>query len=695
MKSTSATHVASLCERIKEIGLDAKNASDLAKNEEKAACLLDFFDRFQVWDKTADLPKKRMSVYNLCMRVKASQVKEKILPFVIDSSLNSATQLDEAIKYANSLSSEADFDIEEFKDFCGVGVKVTAEEIKETVNRVVQKLVSENPKLLTVNRIVGEVRRAGGAIKWADQMQVREEATLQLSSLSIAPSPSEVTKSDQQGQAKATTKSAEKKVTSENASKMVSFDTIEKEGSRRFMQVKSVPKHEGKTIYLKGWVHRIRTQSKITFLVLRDGTSYVQVLLFGSDFSMIHRETSLAIHGTVFSEKKAAGKSAEVKSSMSHSSQLPYEIHVESFAIIGKSCGDIENLLTHDSAVDLLLDNRHIVIRGTRTSAVIKVRSALTTAFREHFRAKDVIEVTPPTLVQTQVEGGSTLFALENYYGEKAFLTQSSQLYLETCITSIGDCFCIMPSYRAEKSKTRRHLSEFTHIEGEYANITFEDLLQKLEALVVDVLERTAREAGPLIAQCNPGILDSEYPPTDIRAFQSFLPKGPFNRMTYSDAISFCVKNGIRNPETGKGFVFGEDISDAPEREMVAKIGQPTFLIKFPASMKSFYMEKCGDAENLSLDDPLTESVDLLMPGIGEVIGGSMRMWRYDELMEAYTRNGLDPKSYYWYTDQRKYGGVPHGGFGLGLERLLVWLLGLDHVREACLFPRLMNRCTP
>ena len=698
MSASSPSRVSVLIEKIKAIGLDEKNASDIAKNEDKAALLVDFFDTHDVWNKTIDATKKRMSVYNLYMRMKNTSIREKVLPFVLDDSLNSATQLDEAIRYVGALKSDSEFNLERFKIECGVGVKVNKEQIYDAVASIIKKLVSDKAKNISVNRVVGEVRRAGGAIKWADQVHVRKCAEEQLSKVIGNIETNEPSKKGPENKNDPQMQSKEGKVAGYNLTKSMSLKELDSAAGEHLIEVASIPMHKGQKVLLKGWVHRIRAQSKITFLVLRDASGYVQALLFGSDLITIHRETSVAIYGTVIQEKKAganSNKPEDTKNHCSYSNQLPFEIHVEQFAVIGKSSGDIESVLKHDSSVDLLLDKRHIVLRGTRTSAIIRVRSALTTAFRDHFKAQKVIEVMPPTLVQTQVEGGSTLFALENYYGEKAFLTQSSQLYLETCLASVGDCFCIMPSYRAEKSKTRRHLSEFTHVEAEYSNITFEDLLAKLEAMVVDVLSRVAREVGPFIAQCNPSILDKAYSVDDVRAFDAFLPKGPFYRLTYADAIKFCNANGILNPETGKDFVFGEDISDAPEREMVGKIGKPTFLIKFPSSMKSFYMAKCDEEGNLNLKDPLTESVDLLLPGIGEVIGGSMRIWEYDELLKAYAANDLDPTDYYWYTDQRKYGGVPHGGFGLGLERLLVWLLGLDHVREACLYPRLMNRCTP
>ena len=306
--------------------------------------------------------------------------------------------------------------------------------------------------------------------------------------------------------------------------------------------------------------------------------------------------------------------------------------------------------------------------------------------------------MTPPTLVQTQVEGGSTLFPL-NYFGEDAYLTQSSQLYLETCIPSLGNVFCIMPSYRAEKSSTRRHLAEYTHVEAEMPFLTFGELLDMLEEMVKDVCRRIADQHLDLL---NHGrrLNHSTWPDSMDEAKEEcpdFVPPTEdFVRMTHEEAIAFCNEHGIMNViehEDGKveerPFLSGEDISEAPERKMIDMIGKPVFLIKFPADIKSFYMAKCKDRRDL------TESVDLLMPGVGEIIGGSMREYDYDALMKGFKTHGIDASNYYWYTDLRKYGTQPHGGFGLGLERFLCWLLRIYHIRDSCLYPRFNGRCRP
>ncbi|RWA11939.1 hypothetical protein EKO27_g3181 [Xylaria grammica] len=388
---------------------------------------------------------------------------------------------------------------------------------------------------------------------------------------------------------------------------------------------------QGTRVRVVGRVHRERKQKDVLFVTLRDGYGFMQVVISGKlaktyEALTLTRETSMEIFGEM--RQVPAGARAP----------LDRELHADFYRIPNhwKAAGGedaITNRVTADTDRATLLNLRHLTLRGEGASSVMLVRDAVEYAFNQAYRELKIRKVSPPALVQTQVEGGATLFQLE-YYGADAFLTQSSQLYLETCLPSMGDVYCIEKSFRAEKSLTRRHLSEFTHIEAELDFITFEDLLTHIEHMMCRVLEIVM--ADPTIASYIKNLNPD---------FQ--LPERPFMRMKYEDAIKWLQEHEILNEE-GQPHTFGDDIAEAAERRMTDEIKRPIFLTHFPAEIKAFYMQRDQD------DKRVTESVDCLMPGVGEIVGGSMRIDDHDSLMAAFEREGLNPATYFWYTDQRK-----------------------------------------
>lgn len=390
---------------------------------------------------------------------------------------------------------------------------------------------------------------------------------------------------------------------------------------------------KGARVKICGRIHRLRQQKQATFITLVDGYGHLQCVLTGEltktyDALTFAQGTSIALFG----EMRKVPEGATAPDGR--------ELQVDYYKVIGSApTGDdaITNRVSSEQHQwdSQMLDNRHLVLRGDTASSVMKVRSAIEWAFAKAYKDLHFTKVSPPALVQTQVEGGSTLFELD-YYEEKSYLTQSSQLYLETAIQSLGNVYCIEKSFRAEKSLTRRHLAEYAHVEAEMDFIDFDDLLDHLELMISTVIETIMAdpEIAGYIKELNP----------EFKA-----PERPFKRMRYSDAIDWLNAQDppILNEE-GNPHVFGDDIAEAAERRMTDIINLPILLTHFPVAIKAFYMKK--DPNDLRV----TESVDVLMPGVGEIVGGSMRMEGYEDLLAAYEREGISPKEYYWYTDQRK-----------------------------------------
>ena len=502
-----------------------------------------------------------------------------------------------------------------------------------------------------------------------------EEDKTKFAYTEISPSALKKAKKGAEGLKKKAEKQSKLQAEKESLPKVADLDltTIEEDKSlpeAKKIKLRSIQDSIGTRVQVNGWIHRLRVQKGLAFITLRDGTGFLQCVLTG-DLAKARQTQELTIESTVLI-KGVVSKLPEGKTAPGG-----VELKADYYKIVGLAPSGEDaftNKIQEGADPSLLLDQRHLTLRGESISAVMRVRAAFLHAIRDFYHEEGLLEVTPPCMVQTKVEGGSTLFKM-NYYGEEAYLTQSSQLYLETCLPALGDVYCVQESFRAEKSHTRRHLSEYTHIEAELAFLTFDDLLSHLEKLISKTVQKVLEDpvAGELVKQLNP-------------KFEA--PKLPFKRLEYIEALDWLNERGILNDE-GKPYSFGDDIAEAQERKMVDTINEPILLTRFPVEIKSFYMQKCQD------DPRVTESVDVLMPNVGEITGGSMRTVDYDELLAGFKRENIDPSAYYWFLDQRRYGTCEHGGYGLGTERILAWLCDRFTVRDCSLYPRFTGRCKP
>jgi asparaginyl-tRNA synthetase len=420
----------------------------------------------------------------------------------------------------------------------------------------------------------------------------------------------------------------------------------------------------GKSIRLRGWVYRIRKQKDKNFVIIRDDRGGVIQCVFpsnvGSDLTI---ESSLEVKGTVLKDERAKEGGYEVRSE---------EIKVINLAPPDFPIGEFQS-------TELLLDNRHLAIRSRKMIAMSKIRATVLQAARQWFIDNDWIEVNVPTIVKSAVEGGSTLFSLK-YYDEVAYLSQSAQLYLEALVFSLGPVWTLAPSFRAEKSRTVRHLAEFLHLEAESPWIGMEDLLKYQEKLVCGVVQNIILERSE----------DLKYLNVDLSAINRLHE--PFDRLKYDKAIEILQSMDIKvqEGETTRPVVWGDDLNIDSERAITREKKSPIFIVGYPLQVKPFYVK----------EDPLHQGValstDLLLPdGFGEVSSGGIREDNIENIRTRLIEQGLDLNSYSWYMDLRKYGSVPHGGFGIGIERLIRWIINSNDIKECVLFPRTMSRVMP
>jgi asparaginyl-tRNA synthetase len=420
-------------------------------------------------------------------------------------------------------------------------------------------------------------------------------------------------------------------------------------------------KMEARPALVRGWLQNKRSSGGIQFLLVRDGTGVVQCTvrkeqvpsaLFEQLLST-RIESAVELTGLVGRDPRAPGG---------------WEVKVESGRVLSPALEDFP-IAKKFHGPDFLLDNRHLFVRGDKLRSVLRVRAALLSSARNWFESHGFTEVQVPTLTSAAVEGGSTLFEVK-YFDEKAFLTQSWQLYAEALIASVGRIFTVAPSFRAEKSRTRRHLTEYWHLEAEAPWCDLDGVMEIEEQLLSQIVEKLAQTCRPEFELLGRKLEDLE------------KIKPPFCRISYDEALAMLGKDS--------GIEWGDDLGYEQEKILVEKFDKPFFVTRYPKKAKAFYHKPDPDNPKVTL------SADLLAPeGWGEITGGGQRIEDYDELLGRIREENLDPKSYSWYLDLRKFGSVPHSGFGLGVDRVVAWLCKLDHIRDATAFPRLINRVYP
>jgi len=426
-------------------------------------------------------------------------------------------------------------------------------------------------------------------------------------------------------------------------------------------RIKGLPKRIGEEVVLRGWLMNARSSGKIAFLQVRDGSGVVQAVASRAELSerawqdaqTLTQESTIRLTGKV-SEDPRSPSGVEI-----NLSDLEVEHLSEEFPITKKEHG-----------TGFLMDHRHLWLRSSRQRAALGVRSEVSQAIRDFYYERDFVLIDSPILTPAACEGTSTLFETD-YFGEQAYLSQSGQLYLEPAAAVFGKVYCFGPTFRAEKSKTRRHLMEFWMVEPEVAFLEFGGLCDLAEEfisyLVSRVLDRSAEELKVL-----------ERDTSKLEAATSPLP-----RITYTEAVETLVKAGV-------SIEWGEDFGGDDETVLAEQFDRPVLVTHYPTALKAFYMEPDPENPELAL------AVDVLAPeGYGEIIGGSQRIHDHDLLQRRLEEHDLPQEAFQWYLDVRRYGTFPHSGFGMGIERFVAWVCGLRHLRETIPYPRMLNKIYP
>ena len=426
--------------------------------------------------------------------------------------------------------------------------------------------------------------------------------------------------------------------------------------------IEDIGKHEGEEVTIKGWLHNRRSSGKIHFLILRDGSGFIQGVMskaaVGDDLfkaaDHLSQESSIIVTGAARADKRAPSG---------------YEIDVKHLEVVAPAHD--YPITPKEHGVDYLLDRRHLWIRSERQQAILRVRHEIINAVRDFFNDRGFILADTPIFTPAACEGTTTLFPAQYFEDQTAYLTQSGQLYNEANAMALGRVYCFGPTFRAEKSKTRRHLTEFWMVEPEMAYADLDDVMNLAEDLIVSVvgrvLERRARELKTI-----------ERDTSKLEAVRK-----PFPRISYDEAVALLQGKGLP-------IQWGGDFGGPDETTLSEQFDRPVMVHRYPAAVKAFYMKPDPARAELAL------GVDVLAPeGYGEIIGGGERLADLELLLQRIKDHNLPQEAFEWYLDLRRYGTVPHGGFGMGIERVVSWICGLDHLREAIPYPRMLYRIYP
>ena len=434
--------------------------------------------------------------------------------------------------------------------------------------------------------------------------------------------------------------------------------------------ISEIGKHEGQTVSIRGWLYNLRESGKLLFPQFRDGSGIIQGVVPKNAVTpevfeavkTLTQESSVMVEGKVRADKRAPGG---------------YELEVQSVQVVQRVPEtDPYPITPKEHGTDFLMEHRHLWVRSQRQAAILRVRAEIIKAARDFFDDRGFTLTDPPIITPAACEGTTTLFPVD-YFEDQAYLTQSGQLYVEATAMALGKVYSFGPTFRAEKSKTRRHLTEFWMVEPEVAYATLDDVMELAEGLISFIVKRCLERRRT----------DFEIIGRDLAKLEKIEP--PFPRISYDDAVK-NLQAGYAKGALESNFEWGGDLGSPDETYLSSQFEKPVMVHRYPAKVKAFYMEPDPHRPELAL------CVDVLAPeGYGEIIGGSQRMASHELLLERIHEQGLPESAFRWYLDLRKFGSVPHGGFGMGIERAVAWICGLEHVRETIPFPRMLHRLYP